>query len=233
MKVAIMQPYIFPYIGYFQLVQAVDDFVFLDNVNFIKRGYVNRNTILINNKPKLITFPCLNISQNKYIQHTEIDITSKAYSKILKSIKLAYKKAPYYKPVMNLIEKTLDSDSRTISELAMISVKNTATYLQLETNFRISSEEFKDFEGVNPSDQLIQICKDLNSKTYINAIGGQKLYNKPYFAENNVDLFFLKPSISTYRQFNEEFVGYLSMIDVLMFNDIKSVREMLTSYDLI
>lgn len=233
MKTAIMQPYIFPYLGYFQLIQAVDEFVFLDNVNFIKRGWVNRNCILINNEKKLITFPCIGISQNKFIQHTEIDITNKEYGKLLKTIKLAYKKAPYYNEVIHIVENTLQSDSRTISELAILSIQNTANYLEIKTDFKISSKEFGDIKTTIPSDQLIQICKAMKSDKYINAIGGQKLYDKEYFTQRNVDLFFLKPEISSYKQFNEDFIGSLSILDVLMFNDIKTIQTKLLKYDLL
>jgi len=233
MKTAIMQPYIFPYIGYFQLIQAVDEFVFLDNVNFIKRGWVNRNCILINDEKKLITFPCNKISQNKLIQNTEIDMKSKEYSKLIRTIKLAYRKAPYYNEVIPIIEKTLQSNFKTISELAIFSVKSVANYLQINTKFRISSLEFNEVKNAMPSDQLIQICKTLNSKKYINAIGGQKLYEKEYFYNNSVDLYFLKPEINSYKQYNKEFVGGLSIIDVLMFNDVQTIQAMLKNYSLI
>ena len=233
MKTAIMQPYIFPYIGYFQLIHAVDEFVFLDNVNFIKRGWVNRNCILINDEKKLITFPCNKISQNKLIQNTEIDMTSKEYSKLIRTIKLAYRKAPYYNEVIPIIEKTLQSNFKTISELAIFSVKSVANYLQINTKFRISSIEFNEVKNAMPSDQLIQICKALNSKKYINAIGGQKLYEKEYFYKNSVDLYFLKPEINSYKQYNKEFVGGLSIIDVLMFNDVQTIQAMLKNYSLI
>ncbi|WP_417872734.1 WbqC family protein [Xanthomarina gelatinilytica] len=233
MKTAIMQPYIFPYIGYFQLIHAVDEFVFLDNVNFIKRGWVNRNCILINDEKKMITFPCNKISQNKLIQNTEIDMTSKEYSKLIRTIKLAYRKAPYYNEVIPIIEKTLQSNFKTISELAIFSVKSVANYLQINTKFRISSIEFNEVKNAMPSDQLIQICKALNSKKYINAIGGQKLYEKEYFYKNSVDLYFLKPEINSYKQYNKEFVGGLSIIDVLMFNDVQTIQAMLKNYSLI
>ena len=86
MKIAIMQPYIFPYIGYFQLINAVDTFVFYDDVKFIKRGWINRNKILVNGEESLITFPCIKVSQNKEIREIEIDLSDKQYEKILKTI---------------------------------------------------------------------------------------------------------------------------------------------------
>src|SRR5690606_16096556 len=129
--------------------------------------------------------------------------------------------------------KTLQSNFKTISELAIFSVKSVANYLQINTKFRISSLEFNEVKNAMPSDQLIQICKVLNSKKYINAIGGQKLYEKEYFYNNSVDLYFLKPEINSYKQYNKEFVGGLSIIDVLMFNDVQTIQAMLKNYSLI
>ncbi|MDE1208099.1 WbqC family protein [Tenacibaculum larymnensis] len=233
MKVAIMQPYIFPYLGYFQLIKSVDVFVFYDDVNFIKRGWVNRNKILVNNKEKLISFPCIAASQNKLINEVTVDLNDKQYVKLLQTIKQAYVKAPYYSQVYPVIEEVFFSSATTIAELAIISIKAITAYLNLDTIFYNSSASFSSSKGVDKADRLITITKQLGADTYINAIGGTEIYTKDYFKENKVSLYFLEPELFNYKQFNEECIKGLSIIDILMFNDKEQVNEMLKNYDLV
>ena len=114
MRCAVMQPYIFPYIGYFQLACSVDYFVFYDDVNFIKRGFINRNNILANGAPLRITFPVVGASQNKLISELEFSLETQ---KLESTIHQNYSKAPYYRSVMPLIESTLHYNNRNIADL--------------------------------------------------------------------------------------------------------------------
>ena len=233
MKVAIMQPYIFPYIGYFQLVNSVDKFVFYDDVNFIKKGWINRNSILINNQSHLITFPCLKASQNKIIMDIGIDINSKEYVKIINTIFQAYKKAPQFNNIFPLIESVLKSKCKNISDLSVLSIKTISNYLNLETVFLNSSKSFSEYKSEDKADRLIQITKSIDSDHYVNAIGGTSLYDKNYFNKKGIQLNFLQPSIDSYLQFNKDFIPNLSIIDALMFNEIDTVVKMLNNYKLI
>lgn len=233
MRIAIMQPYIFPYIGYFQLIKSVDTFIFYDDVNFIKHGWINRNKILINGEESLITFPCLKISQNKEIKEIEVDLSDKQYAKILKSVYYAYINAPYFKNIYPLVQECLQSNSKTISDLAIYSIQQVCDFLNIETKFERSSLKYPNTKHLSKANRLIEITKRENATKYINAIGGQELYTKEYFKDKKIDLHFLKSKKYEYIQFNNDFVPNLSIIDVLMFNSKENVREMICNYELV
>ena len=232
-KVAIMQPYLFPYLGYFQFIQAVDIFVFYDDVNFIKKGWINRNNILINKNKKLFSVPLLEISQHKTINETKIAYEHKDFKKILKSISLAYAKAPFYKEVMPVIEVVFERHYNSIAEMAEASVKQVASYLKLDRTFCNSSRDFPETKGLEKADRLIAISKKIGVVNYVNAPGGKILYEKPYFKESGVELLFIENQLSTYKQFDNEFVSGLSIIDVLMFNGKDTIKQQLQNYKLV
>lgn len=231
-SIAIMQPYVFPYIGYFQLIKATDLFVFYDDVNFIKKGWINRNRILVNGQDHLITVPCEAVSQNKLINEIYVGKSAKEYAKILTTIDAAYKKAPYYSDVMPMIELTVNAGHELISELAIASVVNVCNYLGLQKHFKNSSVAY-DNRHLKKADRLIDITKTENFTNYINPIGGAEIYTKEYYTDQGVSLQFLKPGAITYNQFKPEFVPWLSVIDVLMFNSKDEVMQMLDNYELI
>lgn len=234
MKVAIMQPYIFPYIGYFQLIHAVDSFVFYDDVNFIKRGWINRNRILIDGDEKLISFPCIKASQNKLINEVKINLKNKEYNSILKTIYHAYKNTPKFKNIYPIIESILQANVNNISELAILSIKKISHHLDINTDFLISSHNYSNSKGMDKADRLIYITKELKSDEYINAFGGRDIYSKKYFRNNRIELQFLKPIIKEYNQNTTKFTPNLSIIDVLMFNDKSTIKNIfLNSYELI
>jgi hypothetical protein len=231
-SLAIMQPYFFPYIGYFQLVKAVEKFIFYDDVNFIKQGWINRNRILINGIEKYITLSLCKASPNKLIHEIEIQPGNE---KLLKTIEQAYSKAPYFNDVMPLIQDVfcMMPEIKKISEIAAQSVKKISEYLGLKTVFETSSQTYCNTRSVGRADRLIAICKENGYSTYINPAGGQDLYKKDYFSERGVTLYFINSRISTYKQFKHDFIPGLSIIDVLMFNSIETVHSMLNDYTLI
>jgi len=233
-SVAIMQPYIFPYLGYFQLINAVDEFVFYDDVNFIKRGWINRNKILNNGSNKLISVPCSHTSQNKFINEINVDFDNKQYKKILPTIFHSYSKAPYFDLIYPLIVDTFENTkSSTIADLAIDSILNTLKYLGIVKKTKLSSKQFDSNRGLEKSLRLIDITKNLKGKTYVNAIGGMDLYEKKDFEKFGVELRFLKPNIKPYKQFSNKFEPGLSMIDTLMFNSKESCVEMLSDFELL
>jgi hypothetical protein len=233
MNVAIMQPYIFPYIGYFQLINAVDQFVFYDDVNFIKRGWINRNRILLNGKDALVTIPLIKASQNKLINEINIFFDEKMKKILISKIENAYKKAPYYDEVINLIRKIINADIPNIGEYAANSIISVSNYLEIDTKFYFSSIQSPESKGMDKADRLIYICKNLGADHYINTIGGQVLYSKKYFDNNQIDLSFIKTLDFKYEQFDHPFIPFLSIIDVLMFNSKNNTKEMLTKYQLV
>lgn len=232
MKLAIMQPYIFPYIGYFQLINAVDTFVFYDDVNYIKRGWINRNQLLINNQAKLFTIPVLKASQNKLIKEIELGIDEKWLNHFQTTLEQNYKKAPYYKETIGIIKKVFNKPHQSISDIAIESITQISNYICLKTVFKRSSTSFQSSKGLEKADRLIDITKKCNSITYINPSGGRELYNKRYFKQHGIDLHFIENSIQPYPQFNKEFIGGLSIIDVLMFNSKEEIKKKLNQYKL-
>lgn len=222
-----MQPYLFPYIGYWQLISAVDIFVILDDVNYIKKGYVNRNSILINGAPKLFTLELIGASQNKLIN--EIEVGSN-HQKILKTIETAYKKAPYFEKVFPVVQNVFGQEERNLAKFIGFSLGEMSKYLGLDTEFIYSSDIKKD-NSLKAQDKILDICKKINATSYINAIGGKNLYDKAEFQERGIKLSFLETEMVEYRQFKNKFVPYLSTIDILMFTD--NIKHMISRCALI
>ena len=229
-----MQPYIFPYIGYFQMVHAVDKFVFYDDVNFIKKGWINRNRILVNGKDFMLTVPLLKASQNNLILESYLrkDTYGEWKDKLLQTIELNYKKASHFEEIFPLLKTFFDADYQNISEMAIESVKLVSQYLGLNTEFALSSEAYEN-RGLERQKRLIDICKIEKANHYINALGGQELYKKEDFLKEGIKLDFIKTLPIEYKQFNNDFVPWLSIIDVLMFNSKEEAQEMLNKYELV
>lgn len=231
MKLAVMQPYFFPYLGYFQLIEESDLFVIYDDVNFITRGWINRNRILINGSAAYITIPCKNSSQNRLICDTDHALNDKNRGKLVRKIELSYKNAPYFENVFPIVKDVIYLDTPGISELAIASISKTMNYLKMSGSAKVSSSAYENQQLIGV-DRIMDICKQENAKTYINAIGGKMLYNRQTFFDKGIELKFLKPSFSKYEQFNSTFVSGLSIIDVMMFNSISAVQKMLKMYTL-
>lgn len=229
-----MQPYIFPYIGYFQLVNAVDKFVFYDDVHFIKKGWINRNNILVNSEPSTFTIPLSKVSQNKLINETKINIDDKWLKQFYATLFFNYKNAPFYGKTFELINSIMElrKNSLYISDLSKISVIEIANYLGLETKFEVSSQLYSETKGMEKAERLKSICKINKAEEYINPSGGVDLYEKSDFLNAGIRLQFIRPENISYKQFSEKFVPWLSIIDVLMFNDVNDIRKMLQQYNL-
>ena len=235
MIVGIMQPYFFPYIGYFQLIASVNKFVIYDDVNFIKGGWINRNNILINKKSNLFTVPLAKASSNTLINDTKINL--KFYNiwkvKFLRSLEHSYKRAPYFTEVYNLIENVLEiNENDLISKLAVNSIKNVIDYLQLDTEICETSENYNN-KIKSGQERVLDICRIEQASQYINPIGGTKLYSKNTFKENGIVLNFVKSKPIVYTQFDNDFSPWLSIIDVLMFNSVSEVNKMINQYELV
>ena len=230
MKIAIMQPYFFPYLGYFQLINAVDKFVFYDDVNFIKNGWINRNRIIINNATKYLTVQLNGASPFKLIN--EIEFTDNR-AKLKKTLQMAYRKSPMYDNCWPLIEDCFNYKTNKISDLAIYSIKKTTEYLKINTHFEISSKKYAKTRGIDRTQRLKSICNENNANIYINPIGGQELYKKEDFLKEQINLFFIKSEIPIYQQFSMPFIPGLSIIDVMMFNQVEKIHEMLNEYKLI
>jgi hypothetical protein len=226
---AVMQPYFFPYIGYFQLVHACDTFVFYDDVTYIKSGWINRNRILMHNAPCYFIVPVSGASSSKLINEVAANTDLR---KLEKTIVQAYRKAPYFNEVIDIILCVIRSRESKISSIAGLSVKSVSNYLGLDKNFLYSSNVSPCTRGLERSDRLIAMARQYGCDSYINSSGGIELYEKCYFAAQGVDLKFIYPELLPYRQYGREFIAGLSIIDVLMFNSRDRVIEMLRDYRL-
>ena len=229
MKVAVMQPYFFPYLGYWQLISSVDTFVIFDDVNYFKKGYINRNSILVSNTSYLLTLELLKASQNKKIN--EIVVGGNAPN-ILKTISSSYKKAPNFEIVFCFIRQILLNDEDNLAYFLYYLIKRVCDYLDIPTDLKVSSKIEKS-RVLKGQERILQICTSLEATHYINAIGGQELYRKEVFLEHKIELSFLKSKSIEYRQYEGPFIPNLSIIDVLMFNDKEQIKKYLHEYDLI
>jgi hypothetical protein len=227
-----MQPYFFPYIGYFQLIAAVDTFVFYDDVNFIKGGWINRNRIYVNGRVQYITVPCKQISSNKFIRDTAIDYSSRRFQQVLSTIELAYKKAPYFDLVYPVVARPLQEEYSSIAELAAQSILTVCNFLGLDRRFETSSVSHPDTVGLSRSNRLIAIAQRAGAAEYINPIGGESLYNEEEFATQKLRLQFISPALPQYPQASSDFIPGLSVIDVLMNNSKEKTLAMLNQYEL-
>jgi len=232
MRVAIMQPYFFPYIGYFQLIAAVDLFVIYDNIKYTKKGWINRNRMLQNGKDVMFTIPLKSDSDFLEICEREIS-TDFNRDKFLNQFKETYKRAPYFSQTFPLVEKIVNYNNVNLFHFLHNSLVRTCEHLGLTTNIRLSSDISINHE-LRSQCKVLALCNAVEANTYINSIGGIELYSKEIFRENGLDLKFLKSKPFDYKQFGNSFIPWLSIIDVMMFNSTDTIRScILTNYELI
>lgn len=233
MKLAIMQPYFFPYIGYFQLIGLVDKFVAYDDVSYIRQGWINRNRILLNGKDHVVSVPLVDASSYRMIKDTLIhkDKYGAFKEKFSKTLLQSYGKAPFNGVVRELVQRVLDSEGVSIGRLAINSLKAVCGYLGLQSAIVDTSAVYQN-DHLHAQDRVLDICRKEGASVYVNPPGGAALYQKNVFAENGIELMFLKPKPISYRQYDNEFVPWLSIIDVLMFNPVEKVRAMLSEIEL-
>lgn len=227
-----MQPYFFPYIGYFQLIKTVDTFVIYDDVNYIKKGWINRNSMLVNGNSYLFRMALQSVSQNKYINQIEIDGNSSWKQDLLKTIAMSYKKAPFFEQVFPILESIIMFEEKNLSKFLANLLEQVCGYLKIETKI-IKSSDINKSEEVKGQDKIIEICKEIKADHYINPIGGLELYNKENFLKEKLLLNFIKTNPIEYKQFNNEFLPWLSIIDVMMFNSIEEISLFLDNYELV
>jgi hypothetical protein len=229
MKIAIMQPYLFPYIGYFQLIQNVDEFIVYDNIQFTKKGWINRNRILVNGNESYLTLPLKKDSDYLDIKDRYIteDWTIER-KKIINKIKETYIKAPFFQTVFPLIEEIFNFENKNLFQFIYNSLKQINNYLDIKTPLIVSSS-IEINHSLKAEDKVIALCKARLANNYINPIGGIELYSKEIFKEEGLELQFLKTNNIIYPQFKNEFVPFLSIIDVIMFNNKEKVLEYLNS----
>ncbi len=229
MKIAIMQPYMFPYIGYFHLISSVDEFIVYDNIQFTKKGWINRNRILVNGTDAYITLPLKKDSDFTDVKDRYLsDDWNGERKKLLNRISESYRKAPYFTTVFPLIEEIINAEEKNLFQFILNSLKKINEYLDIKTPLIISSTLDID-HNLKSEKKVIALCKACNADTYINPIGGVDLYDKDDFKNEGLELRFLKANTIIYPQLKNEFVPFLSIIDVMMFNSKEEVIRIINN----
>lgn len=229
MKLAIMQPYFLPYIGYFQLINVVDKFVVYDNIKYTKKGWINRNRILVNGKDEYITLPLTSASDYFYINQRRLaDTFSIDRRKILNKVRENYRNAICFPVVYTILEEILEFQDKNLFEFVFNSLKIVCNYLDISTEFIVSSTLPID-HALKAEDKVIAICKHLGALVYINPVGGMDLYSKERFKANDIDLKFLRYNPREYSQAGSGFISNLSILDVMMYNQKDEVTMILNS----
>jgi len=232
MRLAIMQPYFFPYIGYFQLIAAVDQFIVYDNIKYTKKGWINRNRMLQNGKDVMFSLPLKNDSDSLDVCERELAADFNR-EKLLNQFKGAYRRAPYFEQTFPLLEQIVRYEDPNLFRFLHHSIVKTCEHLGITTEIRISSGIAID-HSLKSQDKVLALCEAAGASTYVNTIGGMELYSKETFREKGIELKFIKSKPFEYAQFGAEFVPWLSIIDVMMFNPLEAIRTCITTnYELI
>lgn len=232
-KLGFQQPYFMPYIGHFALISYVDHYLFFDTAQYVRRSWMNRNRILNPTKD----FSYISVQVKKAPQKTAIkDILiddTQAWKQRLYNQLSVYIKAPNFKKVMEFLHSILDCDYLTLSELNITTTKAICNYLGINTTFETFSEMNITYDQVNACDEwALNVTKSLGYSTYVNAIGGMEFFDKTKYQDNNINLCFLKAELVPYVQRIGRFVEGLSIIDIMMFNSIAEIQDMLLHFTL-
>ncbi|HWB12527.1 MAG TPA: WbqC family protein [Pirellulales bacterium] len=227
MKLAVMQPYLFPYIGYFQLMSSVDRFVIYDDVTFIKQGWINRNRIRIGDQAAYLTVPVRAASSFDLICNVRISEARRWQTRLLRTISQAYARAPHFPTVFDRVEALFRSGLETIADLARRSVLLVRDYLAIPSTIVETSAIYQN-RDLSKQQRVLDICRREGCRTYVNAPGGRALYSRDLFALHGIDLRFLKAGDIRYAQGDKPFLPDLSILDVLMWNPPDRVQDFLT-----
>ena len=256
MRLAIMQPYFMPYIGYFQAIAAVDKYVLYSNLTFIKEAWMNRNRLLMRDGTiVLTTVPLKSKSSNTMIYDVEIDNSQPWKNKFLRTVQMCYSRKPYYDEVYPLISDILAADYQLLKDLNAASIVAIARYLGITTQIESDNTRYLHMEEmlhnieedystlpylektkpIRKVARVIEMCRCEGADHFINAIGGRELYSQEEFAQYGIQLNFVQTGPIEYRQDTKtgDFVPNLSIIDVLMNNGLEGTRELLTQYTLV
>jgi hypothetical protein len=233
-KLAIMQPYFFPYIGYFSLINLVDEFIIFDTPQFIRHGWIERNRILKQNgEPIYISIPLVKKPRETSILDMEIRNTENWKNKILAQLVPYKKKAPFYYKVVDLLNSIFELQTDNLVEMNIHALKTICNYLGITTPIKIWSKMDEQIgEVTEPDEWALEITKALGGSSYINPIGGKSFFNKEKYNDKGINIQFLEQKEVEYNQFTESFIPNLSIIDTLMFNDVDTVKELLNKFKL-
>jgi hypothetical protein len=232
MKIAIMQPYFLPYLGYFQLIDAVDKFIIYDDVSYIKGGWINRNNILVNNAVNMISIPLKNGKSGVSICDVEFGGNRDFWSsKLLKKVAQAYAKAPNFDPIYAIFERWIKNPSDRISDINVRAIKDICEYIGINTEIIDTSRGYGN-GNLAASARVLDICKRESADGYVNVSGGRSLYSSEEFLQHDIELRFIESYQSEYKQLEKEFTPGLSILDLLMFMAPEALSAAIKNYSL-
>lgn len=232
--IGIMQPYFLPYIGYFQLINMVDEFVLYDAIEFTKKGWIHRNRMLLNGSDEYFTLPLKKDSDYLYVnQRFLADNFHEFRAKLLRKIEQNYKKAPYFEAFFPYLLEILDNKETKLFDYVFNSIQVVNKYLGITTPIIISSSLPEEITQLKGQEKVLELCKQLKADVYINSSGGVALYQKEVFKQYNITLKFFRTDAIEYKQFNHPFVPFLSILDVVMFNSKEQIQTYLNTYHFI
>lgn len=232
MRLAIMQPYFLPYIGYFQLMAAVDKFILLDDVNYINRGWINRNRIFVQGAPHWITVPLIGASQNRLIRDILISPDSRWRTKMLRSVESAYRNFPQFDGVFPRLETIVTSAESNLSQFLFQSLQAIADYLGLSVPIEPTSSIYEK-GSLTGADRILDICRREGATTYVNATGGRALYDLERFRDYGIELRFVEPRMNELQlQYDEATGPSLSIVDLLLRNPVADMQRAISAYAL-
>ncbi|QDV45123.1 WbqC-like protein family protein [Stieleria neptunia] len=222
-RIAIMQPYFFPYVGYFHLLHAADALVLYDNLQYTKKGWINRNRMLLDGSDVMFSIPLRKASDYSTIEQREVspDFDRR---KLLNRVRAAYQKAPNFTAAMGLFMTAIEYPDSNLFRFIKHSIQLLCEHIGIQTSI-IDSSSVPIDHSARGQDKVLAICHALGATTYVNAIGGAALYDHAEFNSQGLDLRFIQSENRSYQQFNHPFVAWLSILDVLMFNTTETVRE--------
>lgn len=237
MKLGIMQPYFFPYLGYISLIKHTDMFILFDTVQFIRHGWIERNRVLKQDEGWLyIQVPLIKEKgRDTLIKDIKIDNKQKWQQKILSQLQPYKKTAPYYKQVIAMLTELFNNEFNDLTALNKASLEKICDFLEMKNHIKVFSEMNLEIENANaPDEWALNICKAIdNVDEYWNPPGGQSFFDKTKYDDAKIKLKFHSVELQEYNQKRKNFEPGLSIIDVLMFNSVSEIHNMLDNYTLI
>lgn len=224
-----MQPYFFPYIGYFQLMKAVETFIMLDDAQYVERSWMNRNRINLNDRPAWITMPVRNASRDLAINQ-RFYMLADGIPVINRKIQAAYSKSPFFADISAMLAgifEYADANVARFNSNLLISVGR-ALDLHCQVHFASEFDNPLHFRG---EARILDLCQRLGVTHYVNAIGGTSLYQNESFRSVGIRLSFIRTR--TVPQQAPIDIGHLSIIHDMMQTGTECTRELLNMYDLV
>jgi len=213
-----MQPYFLPYLGYFQLMASVDTFVFYDDVQYMKGGWINRNRILRQGQPAFLTLPVAHDHIERTIRERSYLLDARTIRKCCDSVAEGYRRAPFIERSLRFFRSMFEPPEANVARFNIASLRTLATRLGIRASL-IDASGVDGHAHLHGQDRVIALCRRLGATTYLNAAGGTALYDETSFRDAGISLRFLRPALLPYRQFADPFVPGLSILDAMMFND--------------